>query len=119
MSVNSCYEAIGRYNALKVSLSNVVRQLNDAHSKCSSVPSTILSAYVYGESGFKYLFPKITDKGIMFIKVALFGIIIASAVVSPVLLWDLVDVSTALMAIINVYAIFSCRRIMLYEYYKK
>lgn len=45
MSVNSCYEAIGRYNALKVSLSNVVRQLNDAHSKCSSVPSTILSVY--------------------------------------------------------------------------
>jgi len=55
----------------------------------------------------------------MFIKVALFGIIIASSVVSPVLLWDLVDVSTALMAIINVYAIFSLRRIMLYEYYKK
>ena len=81
--------------------------------------STILSAYVYGESGFKYLFPKITNKGIMFIKVALFGIIIASSVVSPVLLWDLVDVSTALMAIINVYAIFSLRRIMLYEYYKK
>jgi len=45
MSINSCYEAIGRYNALKVSLSNVVGQLNSAHSKLSPVPGTILSAY--------------------------------------------------------------------------
>lgn len=50
MSINSCYEAIGRYNALKVSLSNVVGQLNAAHSKLSPVPGTIFSAYSVNEN---------------------------------------------------------------------
>lgn len=50
MSVNSCYEAIGRYNALKVSLSNVVGQLNAAHSRISPVPGAILSSYSVNEN---------------------------------------------------------------------
>ncbi|MBP5684094.1 MAG: alanine:cation symporter family protein [Bacilli bacterium] len=81
--------------------------------------STVLSAYVYGESGFKYLFPKMKENKIILIKVLLFGIIILSSIVSPVLLWDFVDMGTALMSIINVYAIYNLRRIMIYEYNKK
>lgn len=80
--------------------------------------STIVSAYYYGESGFKYLFPKIKENQIIFLKLVLFGIIIASAVISPTMIWDCVDIGAALMAIINVYAIFSLRRVMIEEYKK-
>ena len=77
--------------------------------------STIVSAYYYGESGFKYLFPKIKENQIIFLKLVLFGIIIASAVISPTMIWDCVDIGAALMAIINVYAIFSLRKVMIEE----
>lgn len=80
--------------------------------------STIVSAYYYGESGFKYLFPKIKENQIIFLKLVLFGIIIASAVISPTMIWDCVDIGAALMAIINVYAIFSLRKVMIEEYKK-
>ena len=81
--------------------------------------STIVSAYYYGESGFKYLFPKYKENHIIMLKLVLFGIIIASAVISPTMIWDCVDVGAALMAIINVYAIFSWSKVMIAEYYNK
>lgn len=45
MSIYSCYEDIGRYNALKASLSNVVSSLNASTTKISPVPNIIYSAY--------------------------------------------------------------------------
>ena len=80
--------------------------------------STIVSAYYYGESGFKYLFPNLKENHIIFLKLLLFGIIIASAVINPSMIWDCVDIGAALMAIINVYAIFCLRKVMIEEYNK-
>ncbi len=80
--------------------------------------STIISAYFYGESGFKYLFPKVKEKKLIIIKVLLLIIIILSSIISPSMLWDYIDIGTALLAIINVYAIFRLRRIMYEEYSK-
>lgn len=80
--------------------------------------STIVSAYYYGESGFKYLFPNIKEKYIIILKFFLFGIIILSAIISPTMIWDAVDIGAALMAIINVYAIFALRKVMIDEYYQ-
>ena len=79
--------------------------------------STIISAYYYGESGFKQLFPKFQNNKLVFIKILLFGIIILSSMVNPNAIWDYIDVGTALMAIINIYAIFSLRKVMINEYY--
>ncbi len=81
--------------------------------------STIISAYYYGESGFKYLFPNVKDKYLMILKVMVFGVIILSAIISPTYIWDTVDVGTALMSIINIYALFRLRKVMIEEYYKK
>ena len=81
--------------------------------------STIVSAYYYGESGFKYLFPSIKDKHMIILKFMLAAIIIVSAIVSPTMIWDIVDIGAALLAIINVYAIFKLRKIMIEEYYNK
>ena len=81
--------------------------------------STIVSAYYYGESGFKYLFPNIKENSIIFLKLLLFGIIIASAVINPTMIWDCVDIGAALMAIINIYALFKLRKVMIEEYNNK
>jgi AGCS family alanine or glycine:cation symporter len=81
--------------------------------------STIVSAYYYGESGFKYLFPNIKDKHMIILKFMLAAIIIVSAILSPTMIWDIVDIGAALLAIINVYAIFKLRKIMIEEYYNK
>jgi len=78
--------------------------------------STIISAYYYGESGVKHLFPKFDGKKMIGLKLLLVLIIILSSIVSPSAIWDYVDVGTALMAIINVYAIFSLRKVMIKEY---
>ncbi len=80
--------------------------------------STIISAFFYGESGFKYLFPKIKENKLIYVKIMLFIIVILSAIISPTKIWDYVDIGTALMAIINVYALFSLRRIIYEEYQK-
>ena len=45
-------------------------------------------------------------------------IIILSAIISPTMIWDAVDIGAALMAIINVYAIFALRKVMIDEYYQ-
>ena len=81
--------------------------------------STIVSAYYYGESGFKYLFPKVKEKYLIFIKIGVCLVIILSAIVSPTKIWDAVDIGTALMSIINVYALFKLRKVMIEEYYSK
>ena len=81
--------------------------------------STIVSAYYYGESGFKYLFPNVKEKYIFILKMLLMGVIILSSVVNPTIIWDIVDIGAALLAIINVYALFGLRKVMLNEYYNK
>ena len=53
------------------------------------------------------------------LKFMLAAIIIVSAIVSPTMIWDIVDIGAASLAIINVYAIFKLRKIMIEEYYNK
>ena len=81
--------------------------------------STIISAYYYGESGFKYLFPSVKEKYLILLKIMLFGVIVLSSIISPTYIWDTVDVGTALLSIINVYALFKLRKVMIEEYHSK
>ena len=80
--------------------------------------STIISSYYYGEAGFKYLFPNIKENKLIYIKILLVLIIIISAIISPSIIWDFVDIGTALMVIINVYALFALHKVMVDEYHK-
>ena len=67
--------------------------------------STIISGYYYGESSLEYLNK---DKGKIntsFLKILTMILLILGSILSPVILWDFVDIGIAIMAIINVYAI--------------
>jgi len=78
--------------------------------------STVISGYYYGESNIKFLFKKINNKGIMILKVFVILIILYGAIAKPSTLWDLVDIGVAILAIINIFAIFMLRRDVLDEF---
>ena len=67
--------------------------------------STILSGYYNGESSLRYLFPKISNRGLVFLKLITFGIVIFGAVCKATLLWNIVNIFTASLSIINCYAL--------------
>ena len=85
--------------------------------------STIISGYYYGESNLKYLFKKNNDKVITLFKLIVLILLLIGSISSSLLLWNIIDLFVVLMAIINVYAIFSLRKDIIEEYkfylYKK
>ena len=78
--------------------------------------STVISGYYYGESNIKYLFNKINDKGLLLLKIMVVLIILYGSIAKPSILWDLVDIGVALLAIINIIAIFLLRKDVLIEF---
>lgn len=83
--------------------------------------STIISGYYYGESNIKFLIKNMDKKRSLILKLFVVLIILYGAVMSPSILWNLVDIGVALLAIINVYAIFKLRKDIFIEVknYKK
>ncbi len=67
--------------------------------------STILTGYYYGENSLKFLFPNISKKAIILLKIISLFILILGSVTNSLILWGLVDIFIALMGIINVYSI--------------
>ena len=78
--------------------------------------STIVSGYFYGETNMKFIFKKMNDKHILFLKILTCLLLVISCVISPTILWDFVDILAALLVIINVFAIFSLRKDVIIEY---
>jgi len=74
--------------------------------------STIISGYYYGESNLKYLYSKTNKKHLLLLKIVTVVLLIAGSVVNSSILWKLVDIFVALMAIINMYALLSLRKII-------
>lgn len=72
--------------------------------------STVVSGYYYGESNIKYLFKNINEKGIVILKIIVVLVLLYGAVAQPSKLWNLVDIGVAILAIINVFAIFMLRK---------
>lgn len=70
--------------------------------------STIITGYYYGESNLKYLTNK--KQGITILKIITVVLLILGSVISSTTLWKVVDTLVALMAIINIYAIFKLRK---------
>lgn len=83
--------------------------------------STIVSGYYYGESNLKFIFKNISDKNLLILKIFTCILLVLGSFLSPTLLWNLVDIMTAVLAIINIYAIFSLKRVMIeeYQFYKR
>ena len=72
--------------------------------------STILTGYYYGESSYKYLDKKTNNKKIMILKIITIIIVFVGCITSPTLLWNLVDILVAILAIINTYAIIKLKK---------
>lgn len=72
--------------------------------------STIVSGYYYGESNLKYLDSKMNKNKIYLLNILVVGILFVGAIMSPSVLWDLVDIGAAILAIINVYSLFLLHR---------
>lgn len=77
--------------------------------------STVLSGYYDGEASLKCLFPKLGNKAILILKIVTLVVIILGSVLKATLLWNVVNILTALLAIINIYAIFKLRREVIFE----
>ena len=78
--------------------------------------STIVSGYFYGETNMKFIFKNMNDKHILLLQILTCLLLVVSSVLSPSILWDFVDILTALLVIINVYSIFSLRKDVIIEY---
>ena len=72
--------------------------------------STVISGYYYGESNIKYLYPKISNKQIFIVKIIVVILLLYGAIIKSSILWNIVDIGVALLAIINIYAIMSLRK---------
>jgi AGCS family alanine or glycine:cation symporter len=82
--------------------------------------STIITGYFYGESNLKYIFNKLTNKGIYVFKLLVLIILLMGSITSPTIIWNIVDNFVLLMALINIYALIMLRHEIFaeYQYYK-
>jgi len=81
---------------------------------------TVLAGYYYGESSLKFL--KKTKKiDIVVLKLIAMASIVIGSVMSSSVLWTFIDVLVGILAIINIYALFKLKDIIIdeYKYYKK
>lgn len=77
--------------------------------------STVLSGYYDGESSLKNLFPKIDNKHLIILKIITFLVIVFGSVLKATLLWNIVNILTALLAIINIYALMKLKKDVVFE----
>lgn len=77
--------------------------------------STILSGYYDGESNLKYLFPSISNRNVYFLKVIGCLILFVGSIVSASILWKIVNIFTAILAIINIYALMRLKQDVIFE----
>ena len=77
--------------------------------------STIISGYYYGESNLKYLAKNVNNK-IYILNVFVVIILFVGSIMSPSVLWDLVDIGAAILARINVISIFMLHKEVKREY---
>lgn len=67
--------------------------------------STIVTCFYYGEASLKYL----TNKNTKYLKWIIIVIMIYSSFSSPVIIWNTTDIIIAMIAIINVYAMYKLK----------
>lgn len=72
--------------------------------------TTILTGYYDGESSLKYLFHNIKPFHLYSLKIISLLLLFFGCIIPSETLWSFVDILMALLAIINIYAIFSLRK---------
>lgn len=77
--------------------------------------STIVSGYYYGESNLKFLDKKMDQQKILILNFFIVFVLIYGSIASPNILWDIVDIGVALLAIINTIAMFMLRKDVIKE----
>lgn len=71
--------------------------------------STILTGYYYGESSLKFMYGSISRRKLFFVKLFTLFFILLGAIISSNLLWKVVDLFVAALAIMNTYAMIKLR----------
>ncbi len=80
--------------------------------------STIVAGYYYGECNLKYLIKNYKKWHIYLLKLIVLIFLFAGSIVKSHLVWNMVDMLVALLAIINMYVLFKLRKDIVSDYYK-
>lgn len=72
--------------------------------------STIVAGYYYGESNLKYLNKNTSKNHILLLKIVTVVLLVVGSVMKASIIWNIVDILVALMAIVNMYAVILLRR---------
>lgn len=77
--------------------------------------TTILTGYYDGESSLKYFSDNINVKYLTLLKLVSLFVLFLGCILSSTAVWTFVDIYTALLAIINIYALLKLKKDILYE----
>lgn len=83
--------------------------------------TTILTGYYDGESSLKYFSDNIKSRDLTILKIISLSVLFIGCVLSSTVIWTFVDIFTACLAIINIYALFKLKDEVKREldYYKR
>lgn len=83
--------------------------------------TTILTGYYDGESSLKYFFNNIKNKHLIILKIVSLLVLFLGCIMPSKILWSLVDIFVAFLAVINIYSLFKLKEDVFYEinYYKR
>lgn len=81
--------------------------------------STIVAGYYYGENSLKYLLKEKSTKLIPLLKLLTIVLLLLGSIISATLLWNIVDVLVAILAIINMYSLIKLRKEIIFDYFNK
>lgn len=68
--------------------------------------STIVSGYCFGELSLEFIYKKISKRSINLFKTLTIILVFVGGIISPNILWNLIDVLIAILTIINIYSIY-------------
>lgn len=81
--------------------------------------STIIAGYYYGESNLKYLVKNLNKTKLNIFKIITIILLIFGSITSPTLLWNIIDILVACLAIINMYSLIKLRKDIIVDYHNK
>jgi len=80
--------------------------------------STIIAGYYYGESNLKFIIRNVSQKQLLLLKIITLLLLIIGSITSPTILWSIVDILVAVLAIINMYSLLKMRKEIIQDYKK-
>ena len=71
--------------------------------------STIVSGYCFGELSLEFLNNNLSERNIFLFKILTIVLVFLGGIISPNILWNLIDVLIGILTIINVYSIYKLK----------